>query len=357
MNEKIGLDLLDFLPTGIDKTDPIIQAVFSNDDGEGAIANELEALTAYIRYYTETDDARNHYGYTLEMITRLFAKMRRQLEERDERLLRRMLSLTERKGDSIWGTARNIGHVFETYFSGIKTYVCENTNADTLLENGDFEEDDVWELRGTAEYTAPARFSGMRGLFFDGTPGACSQTIEGLTAGIYTIHFFLLGACGVRITNQRGQYWNAKAEPDNYILRWEEEPVTNYFETADWKDAYCFIVLPEADILTIEFVSADGKEGNIDYARLFLKPRNPSYTVVIQYEGFTISDKTLHLGSGGEDPIDGINYGKASYFDHSYIIGRIGAYRGEVYSSLLNIVRPCGIQAFIDFVEKIQLPE
>jgi hypothetical protein len=356
MNEKVGLDLLDFLPTGIEKTDPVIQAVFSDDEGDGAIANEFEKLVGFIRYYTETDNVKNHYQYTLEMIAKLFAKIKRQIQEDDARLLRRMLSLTARDGDTVWGNATDLEHVFEMYFAGIKAYVCENTNSENLIENGDFEEDDVWEIDGSAEYIGEARFSGKRGLFFDGAPGSCSQVIKYLSQSIYILHFFILGKCGVKIKNYQGQYWNAKVEPNNYVLKWADEEVVNNFESAEWGDAYCFIVLQDSMTpLTIEFVPIEGETGKIDYVRLFMKPLNPSYSIVIQYEGYKVSGKTLHLGEGKDDPIDGVNYNIESYFDHTYIVGRNGAYRNEVFEELLNSVRPRGIQAFVEFVEKTYL--
>jgi hypothetical protein len=357
MNDKEGLNLLDFLPTGIDKSDPVIQAIFSNDDGEGAIADEIEELLAFIRYYTETNNVKNHRSYTLEMICRLFTKTIRQLEEDDPRLLRRMLALTVRGGDIIWGNAADIEHVFEAYFSGIKAYVCENTNAVSFFEDGDFEKDDAWVLTGNAQYTGDARFSGIRGLFFDGTPGSCSQTAADLVEGVYVLHFFLMGQCGVKIRDNLGRYWNAKAEADNYLLRWETAEVINHFESGTWKNVFCFIVLPDSGTLTVEFVSLDGKEASVDYARLFSKPLNPSYTVVVQYGGFKLSDKTLHLGTGTVDPIADIDYQQESYFDHAYIVGRQGAYKEVVYNSVLDIVRPRGIQAFIEFVEKTETEE
>ena len=268
-----------------------------------------------------------------------------------------MMALTARAGDTVWGNAANLEHVFEMYFMGIKAYVCENTNSEDLIENGDFEEDDVWELEGGAEYTNEPRFSGKRGLLFDGSPGRCSQTVEYLPHAVYTLHFFLSGKCGVKIRNEQGKYWNAKAEPNNYILQWGDDEVINYFESDDWKDVYCFVVLQEDMSIMIEFVPAEGEIANIDYVRLFEKPLNSSYSIVIQYEGYKLSERTLHLGEGQDDPIDGVNYDKESYFDHSYIVGRHGAYRNEVYGTLLNSVRPRGIQAFVEFAEKTYLED
>jgi hypothetical protein len=351
MNEIEGLYLLDYLATGLNKTDPVLQAIFSNFEGEGAIANEIDELIAFIDYYTKTDDVRGHKSDALEMIIKTFTKLNRHISEPDNIFLRRMLALTERKGDVIWGNAVDIEHVFETYFADIKAYVCENTNKDNLLPDGDFEKDDDWHLEGGASFEYGSRFSEKRGLHFDGTAGAfCSQHLGLLNPAVYVLHFFLLGKCGVIIKNSEDQYWNA----DENTLAWSDDEIVNRFESVEFRDVFCFLRLTDnAPQLEIRFVSLDGEEASIDYARLFAKPKNPSYTIVIQYEGYTLSEKTLHLGSGNVDPDPDIDYSKESYFDHSYIVGRKGAYRSEVYKNVLDTVRPRGIEVFVEFIEKI----
>jgi hypothetical protein len=231
-----------------------------------------------------------------------------------------------------------------------------------LLKHGDFEDDeegdsdDDWMRTGSAVYSYEARFSGKQGIYFDGTPAGVSQLVEGLPAGLYTLHFFLAGKCGVKIRNDEGKYWNGTAKPDNYILAWQDEEYVNEFSSAEWNDVFCIIRLDSLITgLSVEFVPLAGVTAGFDYVRLFEKPANPSYTITFQFEGYALSSKTLHLGAGGEDPVIGINYKKESYFDHSFIVGRQGAYRSEVYKSVLDTVRPRGIQAFAEFVEKTDL--
>ncbi|MDR1904040.1 MAG: hypothetical protein LBQ88_17355 [Treponema sp.] len=363
MNGSGGLNLLDFLAAGINKNDPVIQAVLSDYEGHGATANELAELIAFIDYYTRTDGVKRHEGESLEMIVKQFTKLRRQLEETDAVLLRRMRSLTERQGDEIWGNGPNLEHVFETYFCGINAYVCESTNEESLLQNGGFEEDtDDWTLAGGAAYTADARFSEKRGLYFNGADGqSCLQALIDISAGAYTLHFFLKGKCGVIIQDAGGKYFNAAEKTlwHEEINPWQAEPVTNWFDNNDeWRDAFCFVLLrAETAKLKIKFVSAAGRDAFIDYARFFLKPPNPSYTIVIQYEGYAVEDKTLRLAAGEADPIEDAGYGKESYFDHSYIVGRKGALQSAVYKSVLDMVRPRGIQAFVEFVERTETEE
>jgi hypothetical protein len=359
MSESEGLHLLDFLARGINKNDPAIQAALSNYEGEGAIANEISELIGFINYYTRTNDVKKHEGETLEMLAKQFTKLRRQMEETDAALLRRMRALTERDGDEIWGNGQNLEHIFEAYFGGIKAYVCESTNEESLLRNGDFEEDDNdWALAGGAAYAAEARFSEKRGLLFSGAAGAsCLQTLADISAGVYALHFFLKGKCGVMIQNAGGKYFNAdeKVLWNEAANPWQTAPVTNWFDHDEWRDAFCFVALKaETKQLKIKFVSAAGREAYVDYARFFLKPNNPSYTIVIQYEGFAVGNKTLHLAEGEADSISDVDYGKESYFDYSYIVGRKGALQSAVYKSVLNLARPRGIQAFVEFVERTE---
>jgi hypothetical protein len=357
MNDKEGLNLLDFLATGINKRDPVIHAVLSNESGEGAAANELEALLRFINYYTRTADVRNHKGYTLEMIAKLFAKLRRRLGEHDGTLLRRLLALTERKGDTIWGNALDIKHVIETYFEDITCFVAENTNEKSVLNNGDFEEEDAWILEGGAVYAYAARFSGKRGVYFDGVSGGtCTQELDTpLPSGNYTFHFFLKGKCGLVIQRADGKYWNANDQKftGEVVLEWVDDETVNIFEKEDWEDAFCFIKIPGGiHNITFRFISVDGETASIDYARFFQKPLNPSYTLVIRYQGYTIADKPLHLAEGREDPLPGVGYEDESYFDHAFIIGPMGITHSAAFKSIIDLVRPQGIQVFTEFVER-----
>jgi len=354
MNTLQGLNLRDFTAAGINKEDELYKVLFSDDEGNGAWAGELDKALEFINYYTKTDDVRNHKGVPLEMIIKEFSAFRRMMFEPDANYLRRFLAVTERKKDETWGTKWNIQHVFEAYFNMVNFYVAETTDHrdNNLLENGDFETNEAWKLKGGAAYKGDARFSGKRGLYFNGMPGKCKQSVEGLQNGEYTLHFFIEGKCGVRIKNAEGKYWNSTAKPNNYILSWQNEEFINEFEGKSWMDVFCFVILPEPMDITIEFIPQNGIECKIDYVRLFRKLLNPSYTVVVQFEGWQVTEKSLHLGVGKDDPIDGVDYSKESYFDHSYIVGRYGAHRKEVFESLLTIVRPRGIQPFLEFIEK-----
>jgi hypothetical protein len=345
-----GLNLRKYTAAGINTEGEIYKSVFSDDEGNGAIARELDALVNFINYYTRTDDARNHKGNSLDLIIKEFANLNRRVLEKDAIYLRRFLAITERKKDQAWGTKWNIRHVFEAYFSGIEAFVAENTSETNLIMNGDFEDaDGGWNIEGSAGISYSARFSGSRGLYFNRVSGAASQSIE-LEKGVYVLHFFLQGTVGAEITNAAGNYWDMNS------LEWVDNPLVNNFESGIWDDQSMFIkILPEeGDAITVKFTGTEDYVIALDYVRLYRKLPYPTYTVIVKYEGYAVADKTLHLGKGTEDPDPEITwYPRESYFDNSYIIGRIGAYRREVYFSLLEIIRPKGIKAFVESVERV----
>ena len=356
MSGERGLGLLVFLAGGIDKDDPAVKAILSDEKGEGAVSNEAEELARFIDYYTRTDDVRNHRGGVLDMIVRLFSRQRRRHLEGDGVLLRRFLALTERGGDALWGNVLNLKRVFEMYFRDVKCFIAENTGETSILANGDFESDDAWVLAHGAVYSTSARFSGRRGVFFKGAGGeSCSQPLARLVpAGNYTFHFFLRGRCGVVIEDDGGSFWNANDQrfSGGTVLEWVGDEVVNVFESpAGWGSAHCFVVLPEQSrSLVIRFVGIVGEEAYIDYARLFSKPLNSSYTIVFQYEGYAATEKSLHLAKDGEDPIEGVDYGREGYFDRAFIVGPQGVSGSPAFRDVLDIVRPLGIQAFSEFV-------
>jgi hypothetical protein len=345
-----GLNLRAYTATGINIEDEVYKAIYSDDEGRGALALELDALVGFINYYTKTDDVRNHQGTSLELIIKEFVNFNRRVMEKDEIYLRRFLAITERKKDLVWGNKWNIKHVFEAYFSGIEAFVAENTADMDLIENGDFEEeDDNWVLEGGAEISYSARFSGRRGLYFNRIAGAAAQSVE-LERGAHVLHFFLDGKIDVEIKDSAGKYWNMDT------LEWSDSPLVNKFDNEIWDDRSMFIkVLPEeGDTITIKFIGRKDDVITLDYVRLYRKLPYPTYTVIVKYEGYAVADKTLHLGKGTEDPDPAITwYPRESYFDNSYVVGRIGAYRKEVYFSLLDTIRPKGIKAFVETIEKV----
>ncbi|MCL2556925.1 MAG: hypothetical protein FWE09_00440 [Treponema sp.] len=356
MSLALGTRLLDNLAGGLRPDDPAIRALLADGSGGGAVERELARLALFIDYRTRTDDARDHRDDTLEALAGLFARMRRRPNESDSVLLRRLLALTERGGDRIWGTAGNLKSVFEAYFSGVRCYVAEGTGRESLLADGDFEESsDEWALSGGATISASARFSGKRGLLFAGSgQERCEQRLDRpLPAGAYALCFFLKGKCAVEIESD-GLRWDACEQRHSgpRALQWTPERTLNVRECPDeWGCARCLILLPkDAPELSISFVGVAGERAMIDYARLFEKPPNPSYTLVFQYEGYAAGETTLRLAEGRDDPIPGKEYEGRGHFDESFIVGPQSVSGSRAFLDLLDVVRPRGIEVHSEFV-------
>lgn len=354
MNNRSGLNILDNLASGIRRNDPCIAAVLSDEAGNGSTALEIENLNKFVDFYTD-NNAAHHKGYTLDMIANEFSGLRRRQRESDATLFRRMCSLTVRKNDTIWGNPLDIKHVFETMFVDTICIVSERTNKDSLIKTDDFESD-LWTPTGGASFTYDSRFFGYRGLFFDGTEGEkCVYTKRVPLIGIYTFHFLLKGKCGVIIKRGDGKYYDAREQryESDTCLEWLDTEIINIYDSKDWEDRHALIIIPEiTEEITFEFVCIEGNTACIDYPRLFLKPIHPSYTITMQYTGYAIHDKSLHLGEYNDDPNPDVNYVKESYLDHAFIIGPNSVTLSNAFYYILEIVRPQGIQVFCEVLAK-----
>ena len=348
-----GLNLREYTAAGINTGDDVYKALFSDDAGNGALALELDALVGFINYYTRTDDVRGHKDSSLELIVNEFLNFKRRVMEKDGTYLTRFLAVTERKKDLVWGTKWNIKHVFEAVFSDTGVFIAENTSDINLIENGDFEgEYDNWTVEGGAEINYGARFSGTRGLCFNGAPGSAAWSAR-LEDGVYFLHFFLRGNIGLEIGDSAGKYWNADK------LEWSDSPLVNKFESGIWDNMSMFIKIPPGGEETVEikFTGGEDNKAFLDYVRLYKKLPYPSYTVISKYAGYFEEshdmDKICHLGKGTEDPDSAVTwYEKESYFDHCFLTG-IGTYRNDLYSSLLDLIRPKGIRVFMETHERV----
>jgi hypothetical protein len=393
-----GQNILSFLASGINKEAPIIKALFfgsGDNNEEGAIANEFADLLEFIDFHTRNNDVRGHIrsldeqqeeeknpnsrDTSLDLTVKLFTGERRKVFDSDDVVLRRLLAITERKKDKFWGTGQNMKSVFETFFEGITCYIAEGTSKDNLLGDGDFvnSEDETDWVRHGAKITHEARFSKLHGVLLQGAdesvelPNTCTTTTGELESGGYTLHFMLKGKCGVIIQNGKKRYWNANEQKctGGTVLQWENDEFINEFQSGkkestkdtteyswmneyEWINASCFIYLSEPTALTIQFISIEDSPAAIDYVRLFEKPWYPSYTLILNYSGSNVGAGILHLGIGSKDNIDGIDYEKESYFDHTYLSGAIAVQQINAFYVLLEKVRPRGIEAFIEFAEK-----
>ena len=342
----IGSSLLSMLPSGISRECSVIKSLFSDSAGSGAIANQLDDLITFVDDYSAIDDVREKKGESLTKIANYFIGLERYHEETDQNLINRLMAITTRGGDVVWGTRWNIKRLFENYFANASIFVCENTSNQTenLIKDYDFEENDgSWNLAGCTR-TLDAAFSESYGVN-TGPAGICKQSVS-LSAGTYSLHFFNKGSGNVVVKNTTtGKYWNRNTQA--WVNSMIEIPVAS----EKWEDRQEFFKISSLGSIEISFMGTTGSSLNVDYVRLTKKLKHGEFTVIIHYEGNT-SGKVLSLEKGISDPIPGINYDRASYFDVAFMQGKASGTARDIYEDVLDIVKPSGVKANIEFLMK-----
>ena len=428
-----GNHLLSYLPTALNPIDTLIQALFSNQYGEGALANECEALKLFIDYHSLSSSIQNHLSTTLDSLAILFTTLKRYTGESDDAYRTRISAVMTRNKALVWGTKWDISHFISHYifhstsiplFHSAVTnqhletlcFILENTDHpdNNLLPAGDFEQSQqasqLWTLHDNACIKEDVNkvFTGLQALFIEPEirdteklEALAEQSIT-LSAGVYTIHYFVRGPGELVILNSSGRYFNA----DYDVLAWQNEPFSNFVPYTpslpyrEWSDRYFFIKLQVDDTITFRFINNSDKvclvegamrlsTGNedpedaitvyekesflgysfpitnfvtkqynkytaiIDHVQLFNKLPYPSYTVLLYYEDYqsVITGNVIRLAGGDEDDdIELIaNYKKQSYYhEKNYIYGRSGTFSEERLEAIFNMVKPLGLQLFYE---------
>jgi hypothetical protein len=380
-----GEHLLSYLPTALNPSDLLIQALFSNQNGLGALANECEATKRFIDYHSQSTTIQEHGSSTLNSLAQLFTTLKRYTNESDDAYRTRMTAVMIRNKSHVWGTKWDISHFIAHYLfhstpislfhsavdkrQGMQDmenlcFILENTDHpdNNLLPADDFEESqsELWTLHDNARIKEDINrvFIGLQALFIEPeirdteTLEALAEQSITLSAGVYTIHYFVRGPGELVILNSSGQYYNANYD----VLAWQNKPFSNFVPYTpaqthkQWSDRYFFIKLPSDDTITIRFVNNSDKvclvegamrlsTGNedpsvaitryenesyfgytfpitnfvtkqynkytavIDHVQLFNKLPYPSYTVLLYYEDYQslVTENVIRLAAGDED--------------------------------------------------------
>jgi hypothetical protein len=111
--------------------------------------------------------------------------------------------------------------------------------------------------------------------------------------------------------------------------------------------------VPQDTTITISIEGVHDQSAYIDYVRLFRKLDYPVFTVIIDRSGSAQHEDVLHLEPGTSDPDQGIpDYDKASYHNKSFFAGQKILGYFNTYTELLNLVRPLGVKAYIEYVDR-----
>ncbi|GHU22179.1 hypothetical protein FACS1894172_15290 [Spirochaetia bacterium] len=378
--------LLDNLPSGINKGDPFIEALFSTFDGEGAINNEIQSFKEASDDLIQKETFSQLPDSAAVRVGKLFTKLVPYHGELNSDYVQRVLAFTSRNNGNVWGTRWDISAAIAKYTKAAHCFIIENTDdsANNLIGDGDFEDtNSQWSLSNGASVSNDANdaFSGGhcvllppfqdRGTllkqwylshgsqdpdsgipdyrsesYFDDSYFAwdqeglrlgstAQQTVSGLQAGNYTLHYVTRGESGVIIRNRSGKYFNA----DKHILTWQDTLIVNskQYTTIDtfkeWSDRYFFIVVPDHDTITFNIVNAGDSDVYVDYVRLFHKLPYPTYTILLYFQDYSTAPRQWYLSKGDRDPDPGIiNYRRQSHFGYSFFAVTKGRPRvGKTY--------------------------
>lgn len=282
-------------------------------------------------------DVYTQYGEQLDRTFEYFSGLNRMFEEQDKDWSFRNWLIFTRTGDDLWGDYWNCLRVLRTYFGTKYVYIVNNTDdmEYNLIQNHDFEHEEIWEISGSCEYSRRARFSECNGILFHDT-ASMKQTCEIETDKAYFLHFFLKGKINVSIVSGDGRYWN---KDSGEFGEWLNEKTTVTFDCDDWDNCSLCFWADDNSTVTICFEYA-GDEACIDYVRMFKKLPYPTFTVIGMFNGvYTGETASLapyrddpayrpdfdlfgyqQAGLDDRDPEKQINYDNADYSDNSALV-------------------------------------
>lgn len=337
-------------PKTIDKSAPVFSALVANDEGTGAFEYELNHLIQFMSEWTQTPDVYQQTGEMLDMTIKFFSFLERFTDEKDKSIKNRFAAIFIRNHDQIWGNPYDVKRVFEQYFPSADIYYMENTNdfaTENLITDGDFTTGSAeWTYTGGAAVDRTARFSKAYGVLMPQS-STLSQEIDIDNAGTYFVHFFLKGDVKVAIKNNDNDYWDPETET------WGATAAYTTFTKDEWDNCSLFFITDQnMTSIEVEFTGNAATDACIDYVRLFEKQTYSSFTIIAHFEG-TSGGETMKLAPGVADPATEISdYGLYDYFDHTYVSGVAAGFAQDIYTDLLNLLRPQGVKAYLDIVVK-----
>lgn len=346
---NIKQQLRNNFPNSFKKTSREFSALIANDSGTAVMEKLLTDMTDYMKswytssnIYEQTDDMLDKSSEFISFFTRFN-------NETDTALINRLQSVFLRNGDTKnWGTVKNIKNVFQQYFKSATIYLIENSrdfDDYNLIENGEFDSSEGWTLSG-AELTEDAAFMNSNGVEFADSGDSLSQeiAIENTESKTYCLHFFLKGSINVTIKNSDGNYWNDDTKA------WQSTTVNNSFTSSEsWNNETLWLMVT-SDITSLTFTFT-GSSAYVDYVRLFEKPLNGCFTILVYYSG-DVGGDSMNLAPGSDDPVSGVDYDQVSYIDQASLTGAASGKSATGYKQILELVRPVGVEANLQIIVK-----
>ena len=344
---NVGEQLKNNFPLSISRNGSVFSSLVANENHNAVIESELNALLDYMTEWKNTKDLYSSSDKIMTYITDFFSYLSQFTDESEESFLNRVKAIFYRGGDSHWGSIYNILRTFHSYFGTDTIYIAENTDekSENLITDSDFDESGLenWTFEN-AELSKEARFIKSNGVVLKGETSNITQTIEVEEGKTYCLHVFHKGNVTLYVKAGSGRKWDSETE--QYIYTDPEKT----FEGTEWKDSFIWFIA-EYNTVTVKIFGAGTGETWIDYPRLFLKKKQPSFTLYVQFTGDS-SKNALALAEGKDDPLETINYDNAGYYDKSYLTGANSGYAIDLYQELLDYVKSIGVAAYMEIVNR-----
>lgn len=360
------------MPAGLNLDDPFYRALIGDASATpavdpassaafrtGAIANEYEALRAYIDSVVKNIDLDAYAGETLDTIVEFFSGViERYFDEPDDDLRRRFKSVVRRNQVRSWMTAHSMKSVLAYYYDPDNIYVVENAVETDLVTNGDFEDTIGVEWTLTTTGTAALATSGDEAFdggsalkFSVGSGETCSaaQTFSSLAAGSYDVRFCAL-ASAEHVSAGATFGWKAQRASDSYYfdassLSWTATDTLNEAEITEsgvWTLGHGWVVLDSTDDVTITFDESAGSAVTLylDRVQFGVRDDYPYGQVWLLSQGQI--GAFMGLWHGDADPTGTGDYAYADYLDQSYIGGVDTGTTTQEFDRLVDSIRPAG---------------
>lgn len=316
----------------------------SSDFNCGGICNEFEYIIGFIDVLSKTDNIEDLTSPYLDFAIKFFSGLERFEGETDVDLLNRFYALMRRGGLPSWGTRHSIKAVFSYFFDEDDVYAVDNgvLSTEDLIVNGDFDTSlgAEWTIAvtntRTAVITNEMPFTGSNGLKISGDGNATIEQTVTIPLGGNTVMFAHEGPIEFLVINSSGQYWNGTQwVAGEYVFSYQKDIYSRYqIQTVHFN-------IVASENITFRFRANGTDIVYLDRVRAGKKPVSPSIQVIIVTEGQ--AGGFMSLTEGGADPVGGVDYSVASYFDQSFIGGEGSGLNPVALYGILQIVKMGGV--------------
>lgn len=378
-------ELNSFMPTYLDKSSKEYIAIFGKEDFSpesnitvsadykcGAVANELEYFKGFSDYLTRSSSINNFYGAYLDKVVEFFTGLKRTSGETDQQLRDRFNALIIRRNNNSWITKWMIRDVFKYFFPEEIIYVIENFTTTNLVTDPSFEVDPNtnWQKGESGDSTVSwdtlSPFDGLKcakvSVDSNASPVYLSQTLPEVPEKTYVLSFFtkndlIIPGDLFKVTIQRSidsYFYNFKT------MSWqptEDAWVISQDNSNRYEIHQAFVKVDGATAgkdLTIKFSNIGGTSQAYTYYIDVVQfgPQLPNPSVKVSLVNIGASSDFMNLWQGTGDPIPGLEYDFASYLGQCYIGGWGGLGTFQYYASLLEIIKPFGVQSLVEVINR-----